>query len=112
MRKGRRLGIMIAVLLALGGCRYATTNIGEITSKPAEFLGKEVTVVGEVTSSVKLPFVPAGYTIRDDTGQMAVVTSGPLPVDGTKVRIRAQVEASATIAGRTIGLYLRETRRY
>jgi hypothetical protein len=112
MREGRRLGAMIVVLLALGGCRDATTNIGEITSKPADFLGREVIVAGEVTASAKLPFVPAGYTVRDGTGQMPVVTSGELPPDGTKVRIRAKVEASATIGGKVLGAYLRETHRY
>jgi hypothetical protein len=112
MRARRRLGILIVVLLALGGCGYATTNIGDITSKPAEFVGKEVTVAGEVTASAKLPFVPAGYTVQDSTGQMAVMTSGELPPAGTRVRIRARVEAGATIGGKAIGLYLRETRRY
>jgi hypothetical protein len=112
MNARRRLGIVIVVLLALGGCGHATTNIGDITSKSAEFLGKEVTVAGEVTSSAKLPFVPAGYAVQDGTGQMAVVTGGELPPAGTKVRIRARVEAGATIGGKAIGLYLRETRRY
>jgi hypothetical protein len=69
MRERRRLGVVIVVLLALGGCGYATTNIGDITSKPTEFLGKEVTVAGEVTSSAKLPFVPAGTRSRTPPGR-------------------------------------------
>jgi hypothetical protein len=112
MRHGRQLGVVILVLLALGGCGYLATNIGDIAAKPTEFLGKDVTVVGEVTSSAKLPFLPAGYTIQDATGQMPVVTSGQLPAEHTKLRIRARVEASATVGGKAIGLYLRETTRY
>jgi hypothetical protein len=112
MRARRRFGIVIAMLLAIGGCGYATTKIGDITSKPEEFLGKEVTVTGEVTASAKLPFVPAGYAVQDATGQMPVVTSGELPPTGAKVRIRARVEAGATIGGKALGIYLRETHRY
>jgi hypothetical protein len=115
MRNGRSLVwlVLAGVLIsAAAGCRYLTTNIGSITANPGDYLSQEVTVVGTVGDSVKLPFLPGAYQLKDDTGEIYVLTSGEAPLKGMRVRIKARVETAATFGGQAIGLHLSELHRY
>jgi len=100
------------LFLVAAGCRFVTTRIGDITSNPGNYLGREVTVAGEVVESLKLPLLPGGYTLRDTTGQILVLTAGQPPLTGARVRVRARVESAATIGGQVVALHLTEVRRY
>ncbi len=103
---------LVVLLLTAGACRYLTTNIGDIEANPSQYLGREVTVAGEVTNVVKLPFLPGAYSIKDATGQMVVLTDGQPPAGGTTVRLRARVESPATIGGPAMAVHLKEIQRY
>lgn len=105
--------LVAALVLAIsGGCRFATTKIGTIQAKPDDYVTREVTVVGDVTDSIKLPFLPGLYGVNDGTGEMQVLTSMQPPPRGTHVRVRVRVEFAATIGGSTVGLHLKELERY
>ncbi len=111
-RTTRQVLTLAALMLAAGACRYLTTRIGDIAANPSDYLGREVTVAGEATDVVSLPFLPGAYSIKDTTGQMVVITDGQPPPGGTSVRISARVESAMTVGGRAIGVHLRETHRY
>jgi hypothetical protein len=69
--------ILFAVLL-LAGC---SAKISEI--KKDDFVGKTVTVSGEVKNTVKLG-VLSGYTIADKTGEISIFAK-ELPKEGKTV---------------------------
>ena len=62
--------VAAALVLASSGCRYVTTSIGDIEARPGAYLGREVTVAGNVSDSIKLPFLPGLYGIHDGSGEL------------------------------------------
>ena len=104
--------IAASLVMTCAGCRFVTTKIGSIQAKPGEYLTREVTVAGNVTDSIKLPFLPGVYGVRDGSGEMKVLTNTQPPLSGARVRLQVRVEAAATIDGQAIGLHLVEIRRY
>ncbi|MEU9522821.1 conjugal transfer protein [Streptomyces sp. NPDC048224] len=74
---------------------------GALTAAVSEFLGAYLTGTGEadryLTPGVKLtPLSPAPYTtvaVGEVSAIEEVATAGPVPADGTKVRVRVQGEA-------------------
>ena len=104
--------IAASLVMTCAGCRLVTTKIGSIQAKPGEYLSREVTVAGNVTDSIKFPFLPGVYGVRDGSGEMKVLTNTQPPLSGARVRLQVRVETAATIDGQAIGLHLVEIRRY
>jgi len=102
--------MVVSVIGPAAGCGLFATSIGDIQAKPQDFIGREVTVAGEVANSVKLPFLPGFYTVKDRTGEIAVLASAQPPAVGSKVRVKGRVEAAATIGGQSIGVHIRESK--
>ncbi|HEX9109392.1 MAG TPA: hypothetical protein VF832_19250, partial [Longimicrobiales bacterium] len=71
------------------------------------YQGKTVKVAGEVTNALQIPFVGARvYTVRDKTGEIAVVTYGELPAVGDKVVARGMFSNLATIGVQSVGPHI------
>lgn len=84
-------GLAVAVLFA-GACSgLFPTRIGDIHASPRKFAGRQVTVKGTVTETVNLLFVKY-FVIRDDTGEIPVVTERVLPARGETVTINGKVQ--------------------
>lgn len=99
---------LVAVLVTFPGCRPAT-RIGDIQSRPSEFDGKVVTVSGEASGVLKLPFVDQGlYEVQDGTGKITVLTKGPLPASGQTIRVTGRVRSAFQVMGRSFGLVINE----
>ncbi|MBI5227856.1 hypothetical protein HY988_04685 [Candidatus Micrarchaeota archaeon] len=75
----------VLALVLLFGCAIFSTKIGEINSDPEKYLGKEITVSGTVTNSLKVGKL-SGYVIEDSTGSIKV-SSESLPAPGSNVTI-------------------------
>ncbi len=107
-----RFIVVIALAALLGGCDYLPfgyTPIGEIVASPGRFEGRDVKVRGEVTQITKLPLVELrSYTLRDESGEILVLTEGALPALDERRAIRAQVKTLAIIDGQSFGLRLIE----
>ncbi len=100
-------------MLLLAGCDYlpfGQTTVLEITTAPASFEGKEVKVAGRATSVVQLLGMKA-FILRDDTGDITVLTRGELPAANAEVMLKGTVHSAAIIGGQSIGLRIDETRR-
>lgn len=84
-----------ALLAALAGAAACgsllTTKIGSITANPGAFDGRTVTVAGQVTGRVNLALVKF-FRLRDESGEIIVVTQRPLPREGAKVRVKGTVK--------------------
>ncbi len=81
----------LAVLVAAACGNLFATKIGRITANPGTFDGRSVTVAGEVTGRVNLALVKF-FRLRDESGEITVVTERPLPREGEKVRVKGTVK--------------------
>ena len=108
-RSGGRALALVA-LLALAGCGMTSIGadrIGTLLQDPAAYDGKTVKVAGKVTEVVKLPFVETRlYTVRDDTGDLLVVTYRDLPRVGESVVARGTFSTLATFGVQGVGPHL------
>lgn len=111
-RSVRRLLAVIALCAAgaLAGCdriALGADHIGDLLANPAAYQGKNVKVAGVVTNAVQVPFVGTRlYTVRDNTGEIAVVTYGELPAMGEKVVAHGIFSTVATLGVRSVGPHI------
>jgi len=102
--------------LAAAGCQGlpgAFTPIAEVLKDPGRYSGKEARVQGKVTSALKLPLVDtATYTLRDETGEIMVVCKCIPPAVESSVRVAGTVDTVAVVGTTTVGVHLKENRRW
>ncbi len=78
--------ILFSVLISLG----CATSIKRIKNDPARFDGKKVHIKGQVISSLELAEINC-FTLRDNTGNLLVVTDNMLPLKNDKIRVSGVV---------------------
>ena len=100
MFKKRVLIVGLAILisfLTLSGCNgLFSTPIGKILADPRSYAGKTVRVSGEVTQIFSLFFIKY-FKLRDETGEIVIVTDKPLPKVGTKIKVKGTVQEAFSI---------------
>ena len=109
----RRCGFpaLLAGALALAGCDYfGYTPIKEIAASPANFEGKEVKLKGKATRVTKFLGLRS-FTVRDETGEISVVTEGALPPENSDVALKGTVKSAMIVSGKSVGLRVEETQR-
>ena len=112
MNRRSRVTTMLLVAVFLASCESLTrsTRIADIRATPGAYLGREIVLRGVVEDSWKIPFVESRfYTVRDETGALTILTSVDPPLAGAAITVRGRVEDVAVIAGRSIGIHVRET---
>jgi len=114
MKAGAWLGALyLACALVLAGCDYLPfgyTAVKEITDTPARFEGREVKLRGRAEGATSLMGFRA-FLLRDDSGEIVVVTKGELPAAGDPVALRGTVRSAMIIGGNPLGLRVEETKR-
>jgi hypothetical protein len=108
--------VAVALLSAwvLAGCDYLPfgyTTIKEIAAAPGTFEGKEVKIKGRVVTAIKLPILGQSFTVRDESGEIVVMTNGALPQEKAEVALTGIVKSAAIVGGQSIGLRIEETKR-
>ena len=101
---------LLPVLLAamfLSGC--ASVRIAQIKSDPTQFRNKTVRLNGTVTTSFGV-LSTGVYEIEDETGRIFVVSNQGVPSQGAQVRVEGSVFSGATVAGRALGVAIRENK--
>lgn len=85
-------GAVLALLIAGGVTYYLTrpVRIGDILSHPDRYQGRTVSVRGVVTGSYAMMGV-AVYRLRDESGEILVVSDQGAPRDGTQKTVRGEV---------------------
>ena len=76
----------VFALLLFGCAGIGTTPLRELNDNPKEFAGKEVTVHGTVTNTIKIGQL-SGYTLVDEEGHGIRVSSASLPAEGKEITI-------------------------
>jgi len=85
------ISVVLACFLAAGCGGLFPTKIGDIVRDPRKYEGKEVTVSGEVKEVLAL-VVFKSFVLKDDTGEITVITSRILPAVGQKLKVTGTVK--------------------
>ena len=105
----RRLVPLAVTLLLLAGCA-SVTPIGNLLSNPAKYNGKTVKVEGNVTRSVGA-IVAGAYEIRDNTGQLTIVSEGNSPPpQGVKIGVKGIFQSLVTLGSKTLAVLKEQSR--
>ena len=102
--------LLLSMLLAgmlLSGC--ASVRIAQIKSDPTQFRNKTVRVNGTVTTAFGV-LSTGVYEIEDETGRIFVVSNRGVPSQGARVKVEGSVFSGATLAGRALGVAIRESK--
>ncbi len=88
--------VIILVLIGVGAWYYFSrvhySKIESILSNPGSYEGKVVTIQGDVTDRTSFFVDIKFYKVKDDTGEITVVTKKNLPGEKTKVRVKGKVD--------------------
>ena len=106
--------LALAAALSTAACASVPgrPSVRQLQTQPGRFVDHSVTVTGTVTTSWGVPLVAFNvYRIDDGTGEITVVsTDKRAPGRGARVEVRGKVQDVAVLAGRPLGLHLREQR--
>ena len=106
--------LSLTVVLSGAACASVPTrpDIRQVQAQSGRFVDHSVTVTGTVTSSWGVPLVGFNvYRVSDGTGEITVVsTDRRVPSRGARIEVRGKVQDVAVLAGRPLGLHLREQR--
>ena len=103
----------IAMGLLLQGCdSMNATPVNEVNKSPASFDGKEVTLQGVAEAPTRLPILNLkSYVLKDDSGEVTILTDADLPKAGQELRVKVKVENIAIIEGEPLGTTVTEIQR-
>jgi hypothetical protein len=105
-------GMVLTAGIMLGGCGINATPIRDVTASPANFDGKEVTLHGIAKEATRIPLINMkSYVLKDDTGEIMVLTEGDLPKANEKLTVRVKVANLAVINGEPLGTTVTEISR-
>jgi hypothetical protein len=101
--------ILCTALFLLTGCA-GVTPIGDLLANPSEYNGKSVKVKGEVTKSIGA-LVAGIYAVRDNTGELYVVTDkGAPPPEKTTVGVKGTFQSAITVGSKSYAGLKEESR--
>ncbi len=101
-RYGTKTALVISVILLLIGCSgLFATPIKKILENPREYDGKPVKISGEVTEVFGL-FAIRYFVVKDNTGEIVVVTKRPLPGKGIKIAVHGKVHEAFAIGDKQV----------
>jgi aspartyl/asparaginyl-tRNA synthetase len=99
---------VVVLFLILCQCSWlVSTKIADIKNRPRHFAGKEVTISGEVTETFSLVVVKY-FTLKDDTGEITVVTDRPLPRAGERLTVKGVVREAFSIGSESVLVVVEE----
>ncbi|HEV8523119.1 MAG TPA: hypothetical protein VGQ71_01360 [Terriglobales bacterium] len=102
--------VVVALTAVLIACPQQT-KIGDLTSNPGRYAGKEVKITGKVTSSFGLLGTGA-FEVDDGTGKIWVLSENyGVPSKGAKVSITGRVTEGASVGDRSFAVALRQTQK-
>jgi hypothetical protein len=94
-------------------CASEITPINDIITSPADFDGMEVKLKGVASDITRIPLLYLkSYVLKDDSGEITILTEAELPKSGEEIIIKAKVESFAIIRGESLGMMVIELERY
>ncbi len=97
--------LLIAGLPLLFGCDLSSfnspTSIKNILDNPRDYEGKTIFVSGAVTDVFSL-FIVKSFALRDQTGEIIVITERILPKKGASIKVKGKVIEAFSFGDKTI----------
>lgn len=81
------VSLLVLILFLASGCGFV--SVRELKENPEKYLGKEITVTGVVTNSIKIGTL-SGFSLKDEEYSINV-QSKELPAEGKKVTVQGVV---------------------
>ena len=100
MKKYSILFLVVVLFMTLSCGRLFPDKIGDIRSNPRKYAEKEVTVSGRVTEALSL-IAFKYFVIRDNTGEIIIITSKPLPAVGEQLTVRGVVREAFSLGSQS-----------
>jgi hypothetical protein len=91
---------LLSLILLLIGCT-TVTSIKKILDDPRGYDGKTVTIAGEVDNVMSLVFFKY-FVVRDETGEITVITGRPLPNKGAQITVTGTVQEEFSIGDKQV----------
>ena len=89
--------IIFCLIIALTGCdTLFPTPISKIIQNPRNYEGTQVMVSGKVVETFSLVVIRY-FVIRDDTGEITVVTERSVPKKGEQIKVIGKVEEAFSL---------------
>ncbi len=99
------------LVLLLLACNTAhPTKIKQILDHPQQYDGRTVVIDGEVKESANVVVVRF-FVVKDDTGEIVVVTDRAVPNPGEKIRVRGRVDQAFALSGNSLTVIIEEPGR-
>lgn len=99
MRKVFIVAAILFLMICAGGALYwyrLPTPIGKIISDPRDYESKEIRIEGVVTDRVSLAVVRY-FSLKDDSGEIIIITDRSLPNIDEHLRVSGHIEQSFAI---------------
>lgn len=101
MKKALLFAAIFLVSAAVACTTLLPTKIGSILENPRNYAEKEVTVSGEVTGAFSLVVVKY-FTVKDNTGELAIVTERTLPQKGERIRVKGTIKEAFSLGDKKL----------
>ena len=95
------------LLLACSAAR--PTKIKQILDHPREYDGREVTIEGQVQTSANLVLFKY-FVLKDDTAEIIVITSEPVPTRVERLRVRGRVNQAFAFQGKSLTVVMEDSK--
>ena len=111
----RKVIIAIVIIIVIGGgvwyyfSRTHHPTIEKILSNPKAYEGKVVTIEGEVTDRTSFFVVIKFYKVKDNTGEIIVVTKRALPEVRSKVGVKGKIDEVFPIGDQKLLVFVEES---
>lgn len=112
----KKLVIFFGIVVIIGVAvwtyfgQVASTPIGNILKNPRNYDGKALTISGQVTDRISL-LVVKYYQVKDDTGEILVVSERPLPAKGEKVKVKGRVKEAFSLLDKQVLVFIEEPQK-
>jgi hypothetical protein len=97
----------LPAVLLLSSC--GSVKINRLLAEPMRYQNRDVQVEGTVTNSFGA-LVAGVYQVDDGTGKIYVISNGPVPTKGARVKVDGVVNNGLTFMGKSYGTALRSNR--
>jgi hypothetical protein len=99
--------VIVGVAVWIYFSPVASTPIGNILKNPRDYAGKTLIISGQVTDRMSLLLLKY-YRLKDDTGEIIVISKRPLPVVGKKIKVKGRVEEAFSLLDKQVLVFIEE----
>jgi hypothetical protein len=97
-----KVGLLLISLAIFVSCgSLFSTPIGKILENPRDYADKTVTISGEVTQVFSLLIIKY-FTVKDNTGEIVVITEKTLPKPGSKMKVKGTVKEAFSLGDKSV----------